>query len=634
MKRKGFIFQGLFVLAGLVLFYFPANASNSASAVLKILVDPYEPAPVLDLSARSGNNLGEVDLRWTATGDDWDKGQLPTGSYIIKFDKKSLQDFSGDTTAWWDNAERIYRDASWLPATPGSTETITIDAFTIQEILNKTTFYFAVKSVDKAGNSSQISNIVSAVPRWDITPPEAITDLVVCLNADRTGVVLEWTAPKDVFFGSYISKVAGYQIKRATVSVGDFLGNTTAWWNSAMEISPPEPAEPGVKQTLELKDLMGGVTYYFAIRSFDEQGNISEIDLHFVTRQGIYIETDAATPNQVSGVWAEIINGKFRIHWSGVDLNRDGTLCDDLVGYNIWRSTNPFLKGFVVATTTTTVYETVYSSQTVYYYSITAFDSAVPFANESTLSMKVDNTEELNLWICSGSAALRIPAIIQNIMRIGRNSYNDNLDINVKRKTAEENYRVVASYEFIPVKNSTGKKADKFIFTKPVAEIRLYYNPVSGTIRKTAFEENYAIMWYNGIEWIKLGGEINEKEGFVSIRTQRLGKYQLRRSLRTKDFTLLNGPIPKIITPNGDGYNDFCEFFYDNPGNYAPTGKIFDITGAFVANMKRGPVDSGSSGSLRWDGLDSSGRIVSSGIYIWQIEVGGKVYNGTIVVAR
>lgn len=59
-------------------------------------------------------------------------------------------------------------------------------------------------------------------------------------------------------------------------------------------------------------------------------------------------------------------------------------------------------------------------------------------------------------------------------------------------------------------------------------------------------------------------------------------------------------------------------------------GKIYDITGAEVADLQPGSTED----SLIWDGRDKNGNIVHSGVYIYQIEVEGKVFNGTIVVAK
>ncbi|MFH1957922.1 MAG: hypothetical protein ABIJ15_05555 [bacterium] len=623
------------------LFHACLSAAQSASIALTLTVDPYPPGVITALSSNYGDGLGEIALKWIVPSDDGTYlarvKQLPKGAYIVKRNRKSPDELGGVATSWWENTGEVFVYPEWIPQPPGFIDTKIISDFTHQEIYNRERFYFAVRSVDKAGNESGISNIESAVPRWDITPPTTISDLVVSHNGNRTGVVLEWSAPKDVFFETYESKVDGYIIRRATVSLGEFTGDAASWWSAASEISPPAPAEPGTGESIELNDLTGGVTYYFAIKSFDEQGNVSEIDALFTVREGIYVMTEAATPNRVSGIWGEVGGNKFIIHWSTVEKNNDGTTeCEDLAGYYIRCSPNPFDAGVITATVgaLVTSYETYYStSSPVYYYSITAFDGAYPWINESEPSMLVDSSDEVSLWLCSQRAAIRIPKTVQAIMRKENNSYGDNIDMGIERITGEEKSRILCSYEFAAVKNVSKESAGKFVFRRPYAEIRLYYSGGSGPAALQS-GDSYSIMWYNGKEWLKLGGDVNKKEGFVSVKTERIGKYQLRRSIRATKFTLVNGPIPKIITPNGDGLNDFCEFFYDNPQNFAPAGKIFDITGAFVTNMANGPLRSDSSGSLRWNGFGSSGQIVRSGIYIYQIDAGGEVYNGTVVVAR
>ncbi len=87
---------------------------------------------------------------------------------------------------------------------------------------------------------------------------------------------------------------------------------------------------------------------------------------------------------------------------------------------------------------------------------------------------------------------------------------------------------------------------------------------------------------------------------------------------------------PKIITPNGDGINDAANFIFTNPDNETAEGMIFDLSGSVV----RDNLPSSSTTSLTWDGRDSSGCVVSGKVYIYQIKIGGKVFNGTVVVAK
>jgi len=64
------------------------------------------------------------------------------------------------------------------------------------------------------------------------------------------------------------------------------------------------------------------------------------------------------------------------------------------------------------------------------------------------------------------------------------------------------------------------------------------------------------------------------------------------------------------------------------------TGKIFDIKGRFISNLKIGPDSSSVSGSLIWDGKDSKGNICESGVYIYELQAGGEIYNGTVILAK
>lgn len=58
--------------------------------------------------------------------------------------------------------------------------------------------------------------------------------------------------------------------------------------------------------------------------------------------------------------------------------------------------------------------------------------------------------------------------------------------------------------------------------------------------------------------------------------------------------------------------------------------KIFDLKGRLVAELKA----EGGERKLTWDGRDKNGEVLESGIYIYQIQVGGRYKVGTIVLIR
>ncbi len=98
----------------------------------------------------------------------------------------------------------------------------------------------------------------------------------------------------------------------------------------------------------------------------------------------------------------------------------------------------------------------------------------------------------------------------------------------------------------------------------------------------------------------------------------------------------------RLVTPNGDGYNDTFVFRCHNPRDSAIEARIYDLAGREVARMRLKQrsngvpqaVDnvSGIYYDLEWD-PNSSGR-APGGVYIYQIALEQKVYKGTVTLIR
>lgn len=83
-------------------------------------------------------------------------------------------------------------------------------------------------------------------------------------------------------------------------------------------------------------------------------------------------------------------------------------------------------------------------------------------------------------------------------------------------------------------------------------------------------------------------------------------------------------PTQKIITPNGDGYNDLLVFT-----NLDGTGvaiRLYTVQGSEIRLINAPP--------YQWDGRDDNGDVVAIGVYIYQFKVDGKRYNGMVGVAK
>jgi hypothetical protein len=95
-------------------------------------------------------------------------------------------------------------------------------------------------------------------------------------------------------------------------------------------------------------------------------------------------------------------------------------------------------------------------------------------------------------------------------------------------------------------------------------------------------------------------------------------------------FTILD-VAPKIVTPNGDGVNDSLVIRFDNPADLIISrAKIFDLRGAEVGDLQL----NAAGNELSWNGRGEDGGIVRSGVYLYEIQVGGRDLTGAVVVAK
>ena len=112
----------------------------------------------------------------------------------------------------------------------------------------------------------------------DIYPPHPVSDLVGTAGAEGPAL-LQWTAPDESFgVGPKAGPVASYSIHASTLSVADLGNDTTAWFALSTPVAgAPTPLAPGNPQAL-LLSLNPGVTYYFGLKSTDDNANVSESD--------------------------------------------------------------------------------------------------------------------------------------------------------------------------------------------------------------------------------------------------------------------------------------------------------------------------------------------------------------------
>jgi len=617
------------VLVGAGLSVPVCRAADSDSIAIGITVDATVPASITDLVATPGTAVGDIDLAWTTPGDDGWVRQLTGYPYTVKYDTRSVAELGGTTTSWWEQAAYTYTQG-WAALAPGEWD----DTHWLADLSIGTIYYIAIRAKDDVGNEALNNNVASAKPKSeDETSPAAIIDLVATPGAGYDRIDLSWTAPGD---DGWLGMATKYIIKYATYTI------TTDNFDSVVDVKERNVTVSGGNPDSEtITGLASDTLYYFAIKTEDEVPNISGIS-NIATA---IIREDTLPPRQPAGIKGILSeDGKtMTISWSGVTKNEDGTACEDLAGYNIYRASivdgEYTLVDYVDKGASLMWSDPEDIKGSTFYYMVRAKDTA---NNLSRISMIVDSSNDMNIIAVNSeemSTRVVIPKEIKQILYEGNNSYGDDVIIEVLRNQEEESGRVIKCYSFVATKGQSGNEIKNFVFARPLARIVLTYEVENGHVKRASSvpadraSEQLALFWFNGLEWMKLGGEVDEAMHLVSIKSKRIGKYMIKESLRASSFVIESIQPDKTFTPNGDGWNDYFEIQYANPKDGNVSGKIYDLKGALVAGMEKGANEE----TLRWDGKDANGNPAPGGVYIYQIEVTGpenKVINGTVVVAR
>ncbi len=147
-----------------------------------------------------------------------------------------------------------------------------------------------------------------------------------------------------------------------------------------------------------------------------------------------------------------------------------------------------------------------------------------------------------------------------------------------------------------------------------------------GILDGTSYPVSMAgIAYWNGKKWQRLGGR---NDNAVNCLSARIGPFEYLVVIPMAPLTAEDRrTLARIITPNDDGENDAADFRFADPTQNL-TIEIFDVNGHRVRSIR------GAGGDLKWNGRDDSGKIVESGVYIYQYEFEGTRVSGLIAVAK
>lgn len=212
--------------------------------------DTTAPGKIANLSA-SGTTWKSTNLSWTAPGDDGTTGTA--AAYDIRYYTSSITENN------WNNAVQLANEPA--PAPAGTTQTLAVTGLPAG-----TTLYFAMRTFDETSNASALSNVVPVTTAAnDPTPPAAIADLQA-VNPGPRSAQLTWTAPGN---DGAAGMAEGYEVRYSTSPI-----TTEAQWAAATQ-AEDELAQksPGQTMKYQVNQLQTGVTYYFAVKTYDDGGN-------------------------------------------------------------------------------------------------------------------------------------------------------------------------------------------------------------------------------------------------------------------------------------------------------------------------------------------------------------------------
>ena len=318
------------------LYYFAVVAVNGAGAgpqsnVLTATPFTFSDAPVLS-SANAGSSL--VSLSWTAPSIT---GFTPLTGY------------------------KVYFGTSATPGTLFGTVGPTVLTVDVTGLNPGQLYYFAVRAVNAAGDSS-LSNVLSTTP---YTVPSAPTLGTATAGIDL--VHLTWTAPSSN--GS--SDITGYKV---------FYGTA----------SPPTTQLGGTYSaatlTVDVTGLTPGVTYYFAVKAVNIAGD--SVLSNVIGAMPYNVPRAPTNLDAVPGLSTAYLN------WTAPSDNGS-----TITSYNIYRGLTSGAETILTSVGTTGFTDTGLTPSVTYYYRV----SAVNLAGEGPLSSEA--------WATPSNSVMAAPTL-------------------------------------------------------------------------------------------------------------------------------------------------------------------------------------------------------------------------------
>lgn len=576
---------------------------------------PRLPDSTTNFNAVQGPAEGGITLKWTAA---LNQNFVPISHYDLRIATFSPASLGNDTTAWYNAA---ISSQVIIPAqAAGSTVTLSLsDLFVL------TTFYFGIRTVDIRNEISlldlQLQTGVQVSTRPLNFPPPTPANFAGIAGFSRA--TLSWT---DLTPAQKRAEFDFYQLYRSTEQAAGFVVVATTTANGLAQFP-----------------LTAFTTYYFKLSAREQPGGLES-----VLSSTISVLPFSLPPDEPIGISVSRTSETVSFSWSPVTRFSDGTpfvstgapIADELIQYRILRSTDICNLNFVQYSTASVAQSsfTNFTGGLGVFYQIRAVNTV----GASTPTLVFSNFGDQHFFLTDCQSRVTMSEAQATTLLAANNGLGADIQIRRNYRSEDAGGTVLRSAEFIPTL-SGGAPLKNFYLSAPARIVLRFEMQGGGAVPAglgvlaqgpgvaATDPQHLGMYWHNGAEYKKMYGKVSAIDQTVQVQSPNLGLYQIRSLQRAQSVVFdLSNISSRVITPNNDGLNDILIFTYDpGPRNVVPTGQIFDTRGQVVASMGFGLVPN----TMVWDGR-MNGRAVTSGVYVYQLKGDGKVFNGTIVVAR
>lgn len=555
---------------------------SSSVARVRVNAPPLPPSglQVSDVSGDSGNALA---LSWTAS---------PTAGVT---------------------SYRVYRNDglgyALLVSTPGLSYS---DGYAV----TGATYAYAISAHDGWAESPVCAEVeaFSVNDSGDGVPPSAVQDLSVEPGSVGGYALLAWTGVGD---DADSGAASHYLIKFSTDPAQDW-GAFASLAGSSM----PAGGLAGIAESEEVAGLLGGVTYYFALKAVDDAGNAAALsNVAFAPAA-----RDLYPPLPPSGLSVADApgdeGGALDLAWT--ISPDDGSGSGDVYGYHVFRrliggeyvSTAPYAS---VGRGVSSYRDPAAVANVRYYYSVAAFDSTSDSALSGEISgVSADNWRFLD---SSGGAVVRLVDGMEVSVPAASASQNDKIMVT---RVDPDTYEPLARVSAAAAANPTGI----------VYEVK-FQNAGTRLVAPALITLPYTEGEVAGMEPANLRLYTLRDGRWVMLNTSRVDEAARKVSAEVSSFSIFR--VMEYV-PSGALLAAGEVYTYPNPATgdtvtfkFRPAYKahvkieVYNIAGEKVASLEKADCPAGQASELVW-GVKS----VASGVYIFRLEAASSAGTKTV----